>query len=536
MKRYNKYIVKGVFALLTVVLAAGCTGDFEEFNTNPFAPTPDQMMGDNAGTAADLGIMFNAVIYQQENASQIVDQFVGGEYGGMITTAKNFTYEQGRYAWYNPPVSSGNHCGKTFEQIMPDLYTGFNKIRTNTEGKGAVYAMASILRIAATLKLSDTYGPVPYSKITGSDFIVPYDSMEDLYNYMFEDLAAAIDVLQGVYGSSGEVASTLTEADLMFNGNVRKWIQFGNTLQMRMAIRISNVAEALATEKFNEALERGGVMESADDSAWRPMADGQPNPYYKAGIEWRDGGDLRPSASLMSYLNGYGDPRREKYVTPQTTDQYQWRGVLNGSNLSSSIYKNYYINSYVTISENVASSTSPLLIMSASEAWFLRAEAALNGWTSESAKDCYEKGVTVSMAERGVSAGDYLSSTAQPENFTDVQASHSRDAATTVCPKYDEGASKEVNRERILIQKWLANFPNGWETWADIRRTGYPKHFKIGQSEAPSGEGVTLERGMRRMKFPQSEYNTNAENVKAAVALLGGPDLFGTDLWWAKKN
>ena len=533
MKRENKYIIKGVFALMAASLAFGCTGDFEEFNTNPFAPTPDQMMGDNAGTAADLGTMVNAIGYQQENNSQIIDQFIGFEYGGTTTTAKNHVND--RNAWYNIPASVGDTYGTTFEHILPDTYTGFNKIRENTGGKGVVYAMASINRVAASIKLSDCYGPIPYSKITGAEFTVPYDSEQDLYNYMFEDLTEAINTLQSVYSSSGEIASTLVEADMIFSGNILKWLKYANTLQMRMAIRISNADEALAREKFNEALDRGYVMETADDTVWRRMSAGQKNPYYVAGIEWLSGGDLRPTASVMSYLNGYGDPRREKYVKPQSTGSYQWRGVLSGSNLSG-FYQSYYINSYVIMGDAVASVDSPVLIMSASEAWFLRAEAALNGWTSESAKNCYEQGVTVSMNERGAAIGNYLSSEAQPENFTDVQSSHNRPAATTVCPKWNDGASKEENRERVLIQKWLANFPNGWETWADIRRTGYPKLFKIGVNEAPSGEGVTDERGMRRLKFPQSEYNTNAQNVRDAVKLLGGEDLFGTDLWWAKKN
>ena len=35
---------------------------------------------------------------------------------------------------------------------------------------------------------------------------------------------------------------------------------------------------------------------------------------------------------------------------------------------------------------------------------------------------------------------------------------------------------------------------------------------------------VDSERGMRRLHYPQSEYDNNTENVQAAVTLLGGPD------------
>ena len=152
-----------------------------------------------------------------------------------------------------------------------------------------------------------------------------------------------------------------------------------------------------------------------------------------------------------------------------------------------------------------------------------------------SARSLYEEGVKTSMEERGVSDDYYLYSTNRPAYYNDpTNSSYSQQPLSTVCPRYDESAGDEVNLERILVQKWIANFPNGWETWADIRRTGYPKHFQVVNNL--STDGVSKERRMRRLPFPESEYNTNAANVKAAVSMLGGADNSATDLWWAKKN
>lgn len=177
-----------------------------------------------------------------------------------------------------------------------------------------------------------------------------------------------------------------------------------------------------------------------------------------------------------------------------------------------------------------------LLVMSASEAYFLRAEGALNGWNMKgTAKSLYEEGVNVSMQERGVTIGNYLLSTATPADYVDpLDSSKNHAAMSSVTPAYDENASADENRERILVQKWIANFPNGWETWADIRRTGYPQHFPVVNNL--NTDGVNTKRGMRRLAYPQSEYNTNAASVKAAVTMLGGADTSATDLWWAKKN
>lgn len=47
---------------------------------------------------------------------------------------------------------------------------------------------------------------------------------------------------------------------------------------------------------------------------------------------------------------------------------------------------------------------------------------------------------------------------------------------------------------------------------------------------------VDGDRGMRRLHYPQSEYDNNRENVLGGIQLLGGPDEYSTDVWWAKKQ
>jgi hypothetical protein len=174
--------------------------------------------------------------------------------------------------------------------------------------------------------------------------------------------------------------------------------------------------------------------------------------------------------------------------------------------------------------------------MSAAEAYFLRAEGALKGWNmGGSAQELYEAGVTLSFEERGAALGDYLSSEAVPADYVDpYSSSRNATAVSTVTPKWVEGNST-ANLEQILVQKWIASFPNGWERWGDFRRTGYPKMFPVVNNL--NTDGVNTERGMRRIPYSEQEYNTNEANVRAAVeAYLGGQDTGATDLWWAKKN
>lgn len=511
-------------ALVAVAsMIAGCTGKFEEYNTNPYGPTPEDMIGDNASTGSLIRSMIPALVQGQQNNSQMLDQMIGSEYGGEITCIATWG-NGGNYYTYNPRIG---WYGNMFDTTMPQIYTGFFQIRNLSGGKGLAYQWAQILRVAASMRISDCYGPIPYSKISGSEFTVAYDSMEELYKSMFADLDAAITAFETAV-LAGDDMSSLAEYDLVFDGDFRKWVKFANTLKLRMAVRISSAAPELAKQKAEEAVaDVIGVMTDASDAAYSSYNDGM-NPYYRVAYAWNE---IRVSANITSYLSGYNDPRLAVYAANAALEGGGYVGVRNGIYQSAASQASYANFSRLNLKE-----TDKLLIMSASEAYFLRAEGALKNWNMNgTAKDLYEEGVNVSMNERGVSADSYLSTSTRPADYVDpTDSGKNRAAMSTISPVYDESASTEENLERILVQKWIANYPNGWETWADIRRTGYPKHFPIVNNL--NTDGVTVDRGMRRLPFPQSEYNTNRANVEAAVSMLGGADNAATDLWWAKKN
>ena len=499
--------------------AAGCTDKFEDFNTDPKAPTPEQMEGDFASTATLISTMIPTVAQGQENNYQMLDQMIGCEYGRM-TSAKNQWGTDGMYACYNPRIG---WIGNMFDTTMPQIYTPFFRIRDISGGEGLTYHWANLLRIFATLRISDCYGPTPFSLIGGGNsYQVAYDDMPDLYNSMFAELDKVISGLKESVG--GNTAALFADVDYVYQGNIAKWVKFANTLKLRLAMRLVNVNPTLAQQKAEEAAnDPGGLISEAADAAWSSFIPGG-NALHKTSVLWVEG---RISADITSYMNGYNDPRLEKYALPATDGSFI--GVRSGVYL-------YDLTTFPNYSPTIYGAQDKLLSISASESWFSRAEGALRGWNmGGTAKELYEQGVTVSMQERGAEIGDYLNSTATPADYVALDnSSYNIVAASTICPKYDETAGFETNLERIIVQKWLGNFPNGWESWADFRRTGYPKWFPVVNNL--STDGVTSARGMRRLPFPQSEFNTNEANVRAAIQMLGGPDNSATDLWWAKKN
>lgn len=77
-------------------------------------------------------------------------------------------------------------------------------------------------------------------------------------------------------------------------------------------------------------------------------------------------------------------------------------------------------------------------------------------------------------------------------------------------------------------------FPNGWEAWAEARRTGYPRQYARAASDNPD---VAVDEIPSRMIYTSSEFTTNEEAVGTAISSseLGGQDKNSTKLWWDKK-
>lgn len=71
--------------------------------------------------------------------------------------------------------------------------------------------------------------------------------------------------------------------------------------------------------------------------------------------------------------------------------------------------------------------------------------------------------------------------------------------------KWNDNATESKKLERIMVQKWIALFPDGQEAWSEMRRTGYPGIVTISSNrsggEVPEGELIS------RLKFPTTEYS-----------------------------
>lgn len=180
------------------------------------------------------------------------------------------------------------------------------------------------------------------------------------------------------------------------------------------------------------------------------------------------------------------------------------------------------------------------MVFCAAETAFLRAEGILRGWKvgDKKAKEYYETGIRLSMEQYSVSGDEYLAIDKAPtvSHASDNVQRAAASISNTVSVKWDDSDNSLTgkNFQRIITQKWIANYPLGLEAWAEYRRTGYPELYPC--IDNLSTHGVSSTRGMRRLSFPYTERQNNTANYEQGVAELGGADNEATDLKWAKKN
>ena len=127
--------------------------------------------------------------------------------------------------------------------------------------------------------------------------------------------------------------------------------------------------------------------------------------------------------------------------------------------------------------------------MTASESYFLQAEAVTRGWMPGNPKDLYERGIKQSFTRWG-KAADAAPYIAQPEVDFPV--------AGTVKDKV----------KSIITEKWLSMCCNqNFESWTEWRRTGYPDFFEVSASNK-TGDVFPV-----RLSYPSNDILNNPNTV-----------------------
>ncbi|GAB7256987.1 SusD/RagB family nutrient-binding outer membrane lipoprotein [Polaribacter sp. OB-PA-B3] len=465
------------------ILFASCTTDFEEINTNPNAPV-----------AVQPSLLLRQVMYNfGENMSY--EGFVAGDLLAQHRTALDFNLFD-RHDLKSPQL--GGNPWSIFYTNLRD-----NEIILKQAKETPAFAVyegpALILKAYMAAGLTDLFGDVPYFEafngIEGT--VTPaYDLQEDIYqneNGILDNLDKGIAAINNYTGSIP------LEGDIIYNGNLARWIQFANSLKIKYLIRISAKVDVAA--QLQTLFDNGNYIQSNLENAVFDFTNSEPNSFRLAQLRVGDFNNFVLSETMEEILTDLDDTRINTFFRPfANATGNEYKGLINGIDASStSVALSDYSLAGTAFREDTSSLDANF--MTAWETSFLLAEAAAKGLINADAETLYNTGVTQAFE---------FWNTDLPATYLSANAN------------YNAVGTSPLNQ--IITQKWIASLINGYEGWIEYRRTGFP---------ALKDVSASLNAGLIpvRMPYPAEAASLNSENYNKAAAATNGNSL-DAKVWW----
>jgi len=506
-----KYISR-VLAISLVLLIVACEAGFDDLNTNPNATestTPESVM-----PYAMARVAFEANYRMGfQISSHWIQHIAESEY----------------------PSADQYRSMALPNRIWDELYFGALKdlkfiedksLQTQTEtgiNKSNFIAIAKIMKAYTYSIMTDVWGSIPYSDALkgdeeGGSLTPTYDDQETIYSNLLTELQAAVGMIVVLPDENNAPSSE----DLIYGGDMERWLKFANSLQLRLYMHLSKKMPGAYDSQINSLL-GGLLMDSNSDNAQLVFSGDAANPVH-SHINSRKR-DYRMSKTLVDMMRGsnevsdtYLDPRLPLYAVKSEEEKDadgnvtypggEYLGITNGMNSITELKDEegnplYTMAKSSKVGDAQGASESPVIFMTYSEVLFIKAEfAAKNG--SADAQQFYVEAVEASMEQFGVSDQVAIDSFLNHAKFN-----------------YEEA---ENTLQLIGEQKWVALYGNWIEAFSNWRRTGFPE---LQAASTNFTSGVIP----RRFTYPTLENSTNEGNYESAISAQGGADL--TDkVWW----
>lgn len=382
------------------------------------------------------------------------------------------------------------------------------------------FGAAKVFKVMCMDYATALYGDVPYSKAFNSSILAPsYDDDKAIIPKLFAEL----DEARNYFNNPSATVVDFAAEDIVFGGDTSQWIQFINTIELKMLMRLSKTTDAGLVTLRNTRFASLPLDFISSDVAVNPgynsSAVGQRTPIFRTyGLnealnDWTSSNRANAAGDYIAkLLNGQVsgvsntatsvvDPRRSRLFTlvgGQIIGNVQ--GIFPSTAISrvAGFFHGYTGLSAADAVNNACNRDAYLML--ASESDFLQAEAIQRGYiTSGSAQAKFNDGITASFAFYSrnwglLPAGWYA--TLAPSTYI-----------AAIDTKNGLGWTASTNKiSAIMTQKYLAlaNW-HGIELHLDNLRTGFPV--------LPMPNGVSQTNRPYRLIYPSSEYSSNSANV-----------------------
>ena len=488
--------MKKIFLLMFAAGMMALTGCDLDINDNPNVPSSESITP---------SLMFPAV--ENAIADVVGDQMFN--YGGFFAQY----FEQAPTAnQYNDlaelNIDEGSDLfNRCYSVIYAGALTDINDIMSKTDNPSDLFA-CTVLRAQAFQLIVDNLSDAPYTEaLQGSANAMPvWDDGKTVYEGVLKELDDAEAALAG---------DPITMTDPMCGQDLDKWIQYANTLRMRMYLRLidGGIDASAYTSKLQALLNDDNFITS--DVTWDVYsnASGQYNPWY--GAFYRLGTYNHCAAyPIVSYMNLTGDPRRA-YAMNLSAKNGEYEGQIPGSKTLTGDWlgiSSSYNNDYVSLINYSRFAAAPIYLFSLAERYFLESEAQLRFNNNASkAKEAYENAVYVDIVNK---TGD---------------ASAANDFIASSRVAWDN-ASNKLNL--IYMQKWAALFMvDHMEAWSEIRRTDVPAlsslsaasvfnsptDYNAGEMINPGVNHIQAQGLAKRVPYPSTARTLNKNTPEAKL-------------------
>ncbi|MBX3255845.1 MAG: SusD/RagB family nutrient-binding outer membrane lipoprotein [Chitinophagaceae bacterium] len=500
-------------------------------------------------------------------------------------------YVTDRYAWfaeYNdlstgngfddfPITSQGYFEGsyrrlKTWESLKTEWEKREGQAKLDAE---LYYKLVSLVKAYQTGKLVDLFNSVPYSKAfqagnNSPEYWYPaYDDPKETYKTIIAEIGDLANSFKPAYDQMSSTAQKIfIQQDVVFKGNIDKWIEFANATRLKLLVRIAGVDEAYAKPLIQETLGRQLPAADLTFPIWFDTDQKNGGGFWMRGLYENTYASFIPNIIMKrlnygdsAYESGIDDPRLPVIAMPTMYNDYKGisyntdalkpgytagdRYYPYADNLPSSLAQNAYsMYNFATYTRN---DKMPVYMFSLAELDLLLAEIALKdlGNTGKAAEEHIKDAV--------IHSTDFYYALNQASSFKDDPDAQGvaaplypakPDAGTIaawgdkVKAKFTAAASTDHKMEILMQQKFIhLNILHPYECWAELRRTGHPK------LEPFTWSGNVWTPFPERVRYPSDEIINNAENLSKVSGennmtskIFWVPANRNTDLYWDNYN
>ena len=257
MKKYNKLF----FTLaMGAALMGGTTScdDFEEINVNPSVAGVEVVKPYYALNNSIIGAQQSPheaeriAVYNWASAARISGENSTFLSNGRYSDSYNHDYHNSYLSdWIKKANLAVTLAEEKAEEMVSEHDINFNQ---------NIKSFARIWRVVMISEYTDNFGPYPIEAFQGTN--PAFNSVQEVYYFMLDELKAAVaDIVLTEEPTADEAKS-----DPIFGYNAEKWAKYGNSLRLRLAMRLSEVDNAKAKSEF-EAVDKSMLIKTMDEIA-----------------------------------------------------------------------------------------------------------------------------------------------------------------------------------------------------------------------------------------------------------------------------